>query len=315
MPGLFDRTDDIVRQAFIDHGIEAKGKDFTTDDHHIRFSRFVLDNPDDAQQLICDIMLRTYCHLRTRLEDKKTRESSRCGGRGMLRQEIELSRKRLIATFEDGEDWEVTIERAIVFCKQKRPCPVYDWFNQLNVASGICGGRSDKKTAIDLIRQNRQDPSLLDMIELKIWDSSDHRLHAAYELFRYFCAVLILGKQGRDPNCPAGRWAQFSHARLFVLAPEDWYAKHRRHRDPDLTMEAFGSAFSVISHEIEDFRCAEFHNRGLRLRSLSKDEFVSLFEKKQEGQPDYAMSNLGDQEIELLTNWIDEAFRPADQRT
>jgi hypothetical protein len=101
--------------------------------------------------------------------------------------------------------------------------------------------------------------------------------------------------------------------RLFVLAPVDWYERHKRHGDPDQTIEVFSSAFSVVSNEINDFRCANFHDKGLKLEGLSKDQFVSLFHKKEERQEQYAMTNLRDEEFDRLINWIDAAFRIVDQ--
>jgi hypothetical protein len=78
------------------------------------------------------------------------------------------------------------MERAIVFSKTTNLCPNYEWFNQINVASGLLKGANEKRTAIDLLRRSRQDQSRLDIVELKEWGSSNNPFHAAYELFRYF---------------------------------------------------------------------------------------------------------------------------------
>jgi hypothetical protein len=83
MPGLFDGTDEIVRLAFIDHGVRAKGISFTSGDHYIQFSRLVQDDRAEAQSVIWDIMRKTYHYLRNKIDDAQIREQSSCGGRGV----------------------------------------------------------------------------------------------------------------------------------------------------------------------------------------------------------------------------------------
>jgi hypothetical protein len=315
MASLFDGTDEIVKQAFLDHGLSPKGEKFSSKTNYLKFSELAREKHDDAVRLIHEVMRRAYRFLRARIDDNHFRAASRIGDRARLRQEHELSPELIAATFVEQTQRELAMERAIVFTKMTKPCAHYEWFNQVNVASGLLKGKNDdKKTAIDLLRRNRQDHSLVDIVELKEWESDDNPLHAAYELFRYFLAFLILGKEGRDPNYLSGRWPVFSHMRLFVLAPDKWFGKHNREPDPalgdpDLTLDVFSSAFSFTAKEIEGFRCAEFHNRGLRLEGLTNDQFISLFEMKEKGQQRFSMSNLRDQEIDRLNGWINHAFR------
>ncbi len=99
MPGLFDGSKEIVKQTFVDYDLEARGKTFTIADHYIRFSSLVKENRAQAERLIGDVMVRTYEHLSPKIKNEGTRKASRCRGRGRLRKEIELTPKRIIATF------------------------------------------------------------------------------------------------------------------------------------------------------------------------------------------------------------------------
>jgi hypothetical protein len=182
----------------------------------------------------------------------------------------------------------------------------------MNLASGIFVGRCDRRTSIDLIRQHKDHTDRLDLIELKQWNSNDHPFYAGYEIYRYFCALLILGKQGRDPNHPRILWPEFTRARLFVLAPHEWHTRHARHGDPNQTLSAFCSAFERLRTAREEFKCAEFHDKALQLTELSQPQFKALFRNSVEGHEVYAIENLGKQGVKHLSDWVDRAFDSID---
>jgi hypothetical protein len=70
---------------------------------------------------------------------------------------------------------ETILERRII---QSHPD---SWYNQVPVASGLCGSACDKRAAIDLIAEKGQ--GVYELIELKI--KSDHPLRAALEVIVY----------------------------------------------------------------------------------------------------------------------------------
>ena len=83
--------------------------------------------------------------------------------RGRYRTATDLTTERIDRNLEKSEDLEVTVERAIVFAQGRNPRSIYDWYNQLNVAAGIRGSNSDKKTAIDILRVLRANRASVDV--------------------------------------------------------------------------------------------------------------------------------------------------------
>jgi hypothetical protein len=92
MPGLFDGTDELARNVFRDHGLNATGQTLNSADHYKQFSKLAAPkNSERAVELVFDLMLKTYCYLNGKIDDETTRSSSRIGRRGELRQVTALS--------------------------------------------------------------------------------------------------------------------------------------------------------------------------------------------------------------------------------
>jgi hypothetical protein len=310
MPGLFDSINGIVIGCFVKHGLVLPGQGYGAESYYTGFSRLVLNDREGAVSLVSDILRKVYDRVRDIAHDPNTRKVARAGDRAKRRAVTELSEARRSRSFHDEEDLELTVERTIIYAQTKNPSTAYDWYNQFNVASGILGSHADRRTAMDILRQDRANPRLLDLVELKEWESGDHPFYAATEIFQYFSALQVFGKEGLDPNYKMGRWPPFDAARLLVLAPSTWFDEWGRIGDADETIRVFRDALERVKNERPAIGSGSYFARGLRLEGLTKSEFTTLFRGGTPEEPHFSYDNLSPEAVSRLIDWVDRAFQP-----
>ena len=97
-----------------------------------------------------------------------------------------------------------------------------DWSNQVPVASGIAGGKAERRRAIDLV--HLRSPEHFELVELKV--ASDTPLYAAFEIIGYACIWLM---SRHKPTAPDNPLLAASAIDAVVLAPAAFYAPYRLH--------------------------------------------------------------------------------------
>lgn len=108
---------------------------------------------------------------------------------------------------------EVGLERAIARLDNART-----WSFQMSTCSGLRGKHTDKRRAIDLVRDNGD--SHFTFVELKV--GSDNPLYAAFEIIGYYLAFL----RARQSGCRGANGRDVMAAReveLVVLGPDAWF--------------------------------------------------------------------------------------------
>jgi hypothetical protein len=183
------------------------------------------------------------------------------------------------------------------------------------VACGICGSDSDKKTAVDILRVEKRRKQSIDLTEFKQWSSKDHPLYTLLEVFRYYCAMLVFGKEALDPHFVGERkglrWPDFDTARLQVLAPEDWFCEWDNCGMTDDTVLVFRDAIELLKERLAILRSGYFYEKGLRLRGMTKDGFLSLLKSTSGAQPT-SFKELKESSIRRIASWSNDAFRDVD---
>jgi hypothetical protein len=137
-----------------------------------------------------------------------------------------------------------------------------DWFNQIPVASGLVGARSDKRRAIDLV--HRLGDGAYEFVELKV--NSDTPLYAAMEILQYGVLYIFARRDNRIKDAALEkRLLKAKIIHLKVLAPEKYYksyalawiegeirkglkhflAERKIKLRMDFSFEAFPSSFSL----------------------------------------------------------------------
>jgi hypothetical protein len=141
-------------------------------------------------------------------------------GRGAIRREPRLSVERMQALLQ-GRDIEVTLERTIIAVLKDGD--THAWGNQFNVAGGVGGGNAYNRTAVDLVRLggDLQNLVVLDLIELKEWNSPDEVPAVAEQIYTYFCMFWALALRQVEPY---RGWAELlEQVRLWVMAPKSFF--------------------------------------------------------------------------------------------
>jgi hypothetical protein len=312
MASIFDDIDRTIRETFRLHGKYPPGQNHCARSYYTTLCELISQNRAKSVELISDILQKCYINVNIAIECAEIRGIHRMGSRGVLRAKTILSDARSKATFLRMEDFEQTLERTIVRLQRDKHNKTHEWFNQFNVASGVMGTRGDSKTAIDIVRRSFDDSKRLDIIELKEWDSGNHPLHALLEIFRYCCAVLILGKEDRDPDRPNRKWPGINSLRMFILAPDKWYSEFDRDGKVDNVVQVFHEALEAEKDRTGSLYCCSFFSSGLVLRGLTKSEFVDSFYGVTDGQESYSYNNMDRTTIDRLIGWVDGAFIPAD---
>lgn len=108
---------------------------------------------------------------------------------------------------------EVRLERAI--CRLDN---LKSWSFQMSTCSGLLGKHTDKRRAIDLVRDYGK--GRFAFVELKA--GSDNPLDAAFELLGYYLAYLHARSQ-KHASTPEHDVMAAQHIELVVLGPDDWY--------------------------------------------------------------------------------------------
>ena len=113
---------------------------------------------------------------------------------------------------------EVRLERALIAACERLGRS--DWSNQVPVASGVAGAWSERRRAIDLVRE--RSPGHFELVELKV--ASDTPLYAAFEIIGYTCIWLL---SRLDPSAPDNPLLAAQAIDAVVLAPTAFYAPYR----------------------------------------------------------------------------------------
>ena len=113
---------------------------------------------------------------------------------------------------------EVRLERALIAACERLGGS--DWSNQVPVASGIAGAKSERRRAIDLVHQ--RSPGHFELVELKV--ASDTPLYAAFEIIGYTCIWLLSRMDSPAPNNPL---LMANAIDAVVLAPTAFYAPYQ----------------------------------------------------------------------------------------
>ena len=279
MASIFDGIEEIAIKTLRQYQVNPRGRSYGTWACHDALVSYISRNQAKGVCLINTLLERSYSTIRQNITNAiASNVSRRSVSRGRMRRKANLSTRRLIASFQQNGDIEVTLERVIVYTQRRKAGSNYEWHNQLNVASGICGSRSGRRAAIDLVRRSTKRDEYLDFIELKEWGSMCTPLYAALEVFRYYCAYLILAKEPLDPHYKdrKDRWPTSQKTRLFVLAPTSW---HSRFHDSDFSLlDAFSEALEMLKASHQGFDSCLFYPRPLEMRGLKwrNSKFYSI---------------------------------------
>jgi hypothetical protein len=441
MPGLFSGVDGVVGAAFGASPVRVMGKDYKTLSTFRNFNALINSRRQEAVNLVTVVMKAVYELVKTTAEDPKLKKTaSRSEMRGKYRAATSLSAERIKANLDDKEDLEVTVERAILYSQGKLGSSRYHWYNQLNVASGICGRSSDKKTALDILRVYKEydlqlrswgdgsqvptsgqdfviagtdnngllhirsfDPAgvradtyeaieggephlvtadasgnilsdvaesslskaqsqaiaalkqqlpvlllrhvltqakgaqvlsratsitgdkfykdvnkIIDLTEFKQWSSEDHPFYTALEVFQYYCAMLVFGKEGLDPHFSGknrdNRWPDFERVRLQILAPEEWYERWDERVGvgaADRTVLVFRDALMMLKDQLPIMASGSYFEKGLRLRGMTRDDFLLLLKNPSGGRPT-SYKDLDNSSISRIASWSNDAFQVVD---
>ena len=117
---------------------------------------------------------------------------------------------------DENSSAEVRLERALMAAAEAQGRS--DWANQVPVASGVAGGATGRRRAVDLV--HRRELGWFELIELKV--ASDTPLYAALEITAYAC-LWLMARNERDGTSEI-LTAQRIDAR--VLAPQAYYARY-----------------------------------------------------------------------------------------
>ena len=128
-----------------------------------------------------------------------------------------------------GKNRELTLERAIV--RAMTNVDGETWYNQFNVASGIAGSHSDRKTSVDLVRHVHATDEYT-FIELKDWKATDSPLRVLYEIVCYGMMFNHVKRllQNTHQSRYQGHMLRMDKIRLAAMLPEVW-AKQYRNRE------------------------------------------------------------------------------------
>ncbi len=107
----------------------------------------------------------------------------------------------------------------------------WTWWNQMPIASGLVGHRSDRTRAIDLACKNKDDKSHYRLVELKLNRNAGSPLFALTEILMYGLVYFVLRKN-RNEEWLSEDWLNndiFSARKidLCVLAPRDYFGESR----------------------------------------------------------------------------------------
>lgn len=170
----------------------------------------------------------------------------------------------------------------------------WTWWNQMPIASGLVGYRSDRTRAVDLACKNKNDKSHYRLIELKQDRNAGSPLFSLMEIALYGLVYFALRKNS-DAEWLAEDWlnnAIFSAQKieLCVLAPHDYFGEGRynlRWLEDELSAavaikckEHFGSelTMSLASYVLpENLKCSttESGNKTI-LPSLNAESKASV---------------------------------------
>ncbi len=108
---------------------------------------------------------------------------------------------------------------------------IWNWWNQMPIASGLVEYRADRTRAIDLACKRKTEPSHYRLVELKCNRDAGAPLVALMEIVRYGLVYFVLRKNREcdwlsnvDLSMPIFQANQID---LCVLAPEDYYDGYR----------------------------------------------------------------------------------------
>jgi hypothetical protein len=310
MPSIFDGIDAIVNNASSHYRLPYYGRNYSNWTYYTRFTGLAQQDEAAAVSLVSRIISETCNNIVAVVTSPDKKRAAVAGHRGVLRQVHHLSQE-LRTALANGGNLESVLERTIIYVQTVVPNENVTWYNQFNVASGILGNDADGRTAVDLVRRTKQNPRVLEFIELKEWDSGNHPFHAALEILRYYCAIAILSKGDRkDPNYLRGYWPNFEVAKLFVLAPDSWYQKYDND-NANLTLDIFKRAVDSLVPEIECLKYCSFSDVGLRLSGIDKETFRGFLRSTDPENNNYSFLNLTPESAGLIADWVNRAFLSA----
>lgn len=135
---------------------------------------------------------------------------------------------------------EKLLERSVALLAQNGH--MNDWYNQLPIASGICGSGN---RCIDLVRWDPKKQRLY-LIELK-WDS-DNPIKAVQQILRYGAIYLYCRRHKDKLNFVNYKLMSTTNIVLQVVAPEKYYADHGGVRN---CLEQARKSIHLINNEPE----------------------------------------------------------------
>lgn len=183
--------------------------------------RDAMEKKDKQQVVQClsDIIVRLNEHIEKTIRGCKPVRSRKIAQK---RHATTFSRKRSKANAL-GKNREVTLERVIVSAMHGYQDE--EWYNQFNVASGIGGPNSDRKTSIDIIRFDPKNKGWT-FIELKDWKAKDSPLRVLYEIILYgilFSQIRRYSVELRLHN----EVQEIKNVRLAAMAPHTWHEQFK----------------------------------------------------------------------------------------
>jgi len=149
---------------------------------------------------------------------------------------------------------EVGLERAIA-----RADKLKSWSFQMSTCSGLRGKHTDKRRAIDLVRDFGA--GHFAFIELKV--GSNNPLYASFEILGYYLAYLLARAQGHGGS-PSHDVMKAKRVDLMVLGPDAWYEFSPSRGAPKRRYD-----MNWLSRELES---------GIRALSLSQPDTLFRFE-------------------------------------
>lgn len=245
----------------------------TKTSYHLWCKAMQQNEPHEIIDCLSEVFLELNAYVNTKIHQSTSVNSPSLG---KLRQMTEFKQKRIAANLK-GRNREVTLERSIV--RAMRLVEGESWYNQFNVAGGMAGSTSDKKTSIDLVRHSRLKGEYT-FIELKDWKAADSPLRILFEIVLY--GILFThAKQFSRVNGLHNDTEKIKNVRLAAMVPDQWLEQFRSTTKypiaPDRVFElAHQSLLKAQSVNAELMQGIVIEPRIYYLRGISRTAFGSI---------------------------------------
>ena len=197
MPGLFDGTDKLIREAL---GIQ----------HRNELNRKTLQIKPLSEKKAFSLVNGLYGQMMVNFSGQVVSQSEKL-----------WSCRRATEIKDKNNNMETILEKAVAMLAEKENMP--GWFNQCPVASGITDSYKDRRRAVDLIHISGKKARL---IELK-W-TSDTPVHALFQLLEYGLAYVFARLHVGEFKLEKKHLMNVEHIGLEVVGPRAFYVSANR---------------------------------------------------------------------------------------